>query len=185
MSHWVARTSGVEVSKIYEAGIATGNVTFELVPPTWSEWDGSHLADQRIVATEDAKVVGWAALSLVSSRCIYQGVAEDSVYVSPNFARLGIGNRLLSALIREAEHAGIWTIQAGIFPENAGSLKLHTNHGFRIVGRRERIGQHHGQWRSTLLLERRSTTVNSPAAIIAEQQLTFALQKCSRQYSAP
>jgi L-amino acid N-acyltransferase YncA len=149
----------LHVVDIYAAGIATGHATFELEPPSWTEWDASRLADQRLVATINDTVVGWAALSPVSSRCVYRGVAENSVYVDPQCLRRGIGDQLLRALITQAEHAGIWMIQTGIFPENTASLALHANNGFRIVGYRERIGQHHGVWRDTVFLERRSATI--------------------------
>ena len=145
------------VRTIYEAGIASGNATFETTTPTWDDWDRSHLADHRLVATDaDGQVVGWAALSPVSDRCAYAGVAEDSVYVDPEHQRRGIGSILLHALIAQAEDAGFWTIQTGIFPENAASLTVHERAGFRVVGRRERIGQLAGVWRDTILLERRS-----------------------------
>jgi L-amino acid N-acyltransferase YncA/SAM-dependent methyltransferase len=145
------------VRTIYEAGIASGNATFETTAPTWNEWHRSHLADHRLVAIDaDRRVVGWAALSPVSDRCAYIGVAENSVYVDPDHQRRGIGPLLLHALIAQAEDAGFWTIQTGIFPDNTASLTVHQRAGFRIVGRRERIGRLAGVWRDTLLLERRS-----------------------------
>jgi len=145
------------VREIYEAGIATGNATFETSAPAWESWDDSHLVEHRLVATADGDdVVGWAALSPVSDRCVYAGVAENSVYVHPDYAGRGVGRLLLDALIVDAEAAGIWTIQTGIFPENSASLGLHERCGFRIVGRRERIGRLNGVWRDTLFLERRS-----------------------------
>jgi L-amino acid N-acyltransferase YncA len=147
------------VRSIYEAGIATGMATFETVAPTYESWDAGHLGNHRLVATSaDDEVVGWAALAPVSDRCVYTGVAENSVYVHPHHRRRGIGMRLLGALIASAEAGGIWTIQTGIFPENTASLALHERCGFRIVGRRERIGKLDGVWRDTLLLERRSAT---------------------------
>jgi L-amino acid N-acyltransferase YncA/SAM-dependent methyltransferase len=145
------------VRTIYEAGIASGNATFETSAPTWDGWDRSHLADHRLVATDaDGRVVGWAALSPVSDRCTYVGVAEDSVYVDPEYQRRGTGSTLLHALLAQAEDAGFWTIQTGIFPENTASLTIHERAGFRVVGRRERIGQLNGVWRDTIFLERRS-----------------------------
>ena len=145
------------VRDIYEAGIATGNATFETSAPRWESWDASHLAEHRVVATVDAEgIVGWAALSPVSERCVYAGVTENSVYVHPDRTGQGVGRGLLQALIAGAEAAGIWTIQTGIFPENTASVVLHERCGFRIVGRRERIGQLDGIWRDTLFLERRS-----------------------------
>lgn len=143
------------VRAIYEAGIATGNATFETSAPEWATWDAGHLADHRLVAERDGVVTGWVALSPVSDRCAYAGVAEHSVYVDPQHQGSGIGTLLLRALIDSAEAAGYWTIQTGIFPENTASLALHERCGFRIVGRRERIGQLAGVWRDTLLLEHR------------------------------
>lgn len=149
-----------EVCAIYEAGIATGNATFETAAPTYEEWDRSHLADHRLVAHDDeGNLLGWAALSPVSDRCVYGGVAENSIYIHPEVRGSGVGTALLSRLIATAEAAGIWTVQTGIFPENATSLALHQRCGFRIIGTRERIGQLNGVWRDTLLLERRSATV--------------------------
>jgi len=145
------------VREIYAAGIATGNATFETRAPEWEAWDRGHLAEHRLVATVNGgDVVGWASLSPVSDRCVYAGVAENSVYVHPDHRGRDVGRRLLQALIREAEAAGIWTIQTGVFPENTASLALHERCGFTIVGRRRRIGQLNGVWRDTLFLERRS-----------------------------
>ncbi len=145
-----------EVAAIFQAGIESRNATFETVTPSWEEWDRAHLPDLRLVAVDDGRVRGWAALSRVSSRACYAGVAEVSVYVAPDTAGRGVGRTLLDALIARAEDAGIWTIQAGIFPENAASLALHEKCGFRVVGVRERIGQLHGVWRDVVLMERRS-----------------------------
>jgi len=156
----MAEQDWASVRAIYEAGIATGNATFETSAPSYAAWDASHLAEHRIVAVDmDEAVTGWAALSPVSDRSVYVGVAENSVYVHPDHRGTGIGHGLLAALIHGAEQAGIWTIQTGIFPENEASIALHERCGFRIVGRRERIGQLHGQWRDTLFLERRSDIV--------------------------
>ena len=149
-----------EAKAIYEAGLATGNATFQTEAPTWEAWDQSHLGHSRLVATDDAGgVLGWAALSPVSGRCVYGGVAEVSVYVAAEARGQGVGRQLLAALIAEAEAHGMWTLQAGIFPENLASLKLHEALGFRTVGYRERIGKLHGVWRNTVLLERRSSVV--------------------------
>ncbi len=149
-----------EVSAIYEAGIATGNATFEAEAPAYEEWDRSHLGNLRLVThASDGTILGWAALSPVSDRCVYGGVAENSIYIHPDTRGNGIGTVLLSRLISMAEAAGIWTVQTGIFPTNAPSLALHQRCGFRIVGTRERIGRLNGAWRDTLLLERRSVTV--------------------------
>jgi L-amino acid N-acyltransferase YncA len=152
------------VRAIYEAGIAGGNATFETSAPPWAEWDAAHLTGHRLVARNGGSVVGWAALSPVSSRCVYRGVAENSVYVAPDAAGRGIGRLLLEALIAGAEADGIWTIQSGIFPENAASLALHRRCGFRVVGVRERIAVHHGRWRDVVFVERRSSANVSTSA---------------------
>lgn len=147
-----------QVRAIYLAGIATGQATFEQNAPDWEAWDHKHLAHCRLVARDRAAahVAGWAALTPYSARAVYAGVAEVSVYVAEAMRGQGVGRRLLTALVDASEAAGLWTLQAGIFPENAASLRLHESCGFRIVGRRERIGQLHGLWRDVLLLERRS-----------------------------
>ncbi|HEX5798494.1 MAG TPA: GNAT family N-acetyltransferase [Gaiellaceae bacterium] len=147
-----------EVAAIYAEGIATGNATFETSVPGWDEWDRAHLRDHRLVATDGA-VLGWAALAPVSDRCVYGGVVENSVYVAAAARGRGVGRALLDALVASTEAAGIWTIQTGIFPENESSIRLHERAGFRIVGRRERLGQLDGEWRDVLLLERRSSVV--------------------------
>jgi phosphinothricin acetyltransferase len=148
-----------QVRAIYRDGIATGDATFETDPPGWDTWDAGHLRHSRLVAREGDTVLGWAALSGVSDRCVYGGVAEVSVYVGAPHRGKGLGRRLLEALVRESERNGIWTLQAGIFPENAGSVAIHEMCGFRQVGRRERLGRMHGRWRDVLLFERRSATV--------------------------
>lgn len=147
------------VASIYEAGIATGEATFETEAPPWESWDRGHLAEPRLVASREGVVLGWAALSPVSDRCVYQGVAEVSVYVDPEAAGQGVGRALLGALVETSERAGIWTLQTGIFPENTASLALHQGCGFRVVGRRERIGQMGDRWRDVLFLERRSPSI--------------------------
>ena len=147
------------VSAIYAHGIATRNATFETAVPSWGEWEREHMDDHRLVGRVDGEVVGWAALSRVSDRHCYRGVAEDSVYVRDGHHGQGVGRALLSALISRAEAAGVWTIQAGVFPENLASLKLHVACGFRVVGVRERIGQLDGAWRDVVLLERRSKEI--------------------------
>ncbi|WP_316786664.1 MULTISPECIES: N-acetyltransferase family protein [Pedobacter] len=147
------------VRLIYEKGIATGNATFQTSAPSWEEWDSSHLSSCRIVAEESGNVAGWAALTPVSSRCVYAGVAEVSVYIDPTFSGMGIGLSLLDRLIALSEAEGIWTLQAGIFPENMASLRIHEKAGFRILGTRERIGKQNGAWRDTVLLERRSKII--------------------------
>jgi L-amino acid N-acyltransferase YncA len=149
-----------EVRAVYEEGLATGDATFETEAPGWERWDASHLRACRLVAlAEGGRVAGWAALSPVSARKVYAGVAEVSVYVGADFRGRGVGRALLEALVRESESEGIWTLQAGIFPENAASVALHKACGFREVGRRERVGRLRGRWRDTVLLERRSQTV--------------------------
>ena len=146
-----------DVQSIYEAGIATGHATFQTEAPEWEVWDRAHLATCRLVAKDDGgAIVGWAALSPVSARAVYAGVAEVSVYVSEGARGQGVGRTLLEALIQAAEADGRWTLQASVFPENVASVRLHEHCGFRVVGRRERIARHHGVWRDTLLLERRS-----------------------------
>jgi phosphinothricin acetyltransferase len=145
-----------EVARIYAAGIATGNATFETTVPSWEAWDAGHLAAHRFVATEDGAVAGWIALSAYSDRCCYEGVADLSVYVAPEARGRGIGRTLVEAAIASSEAAGIWTLQAGVMAENTASLSLHQGCGFRIVGTRERLGQLHGEWRDVVLLERRA-----------------------------
>ena len=142
---------------IFEEGIATGQATFETEAPSWEDWDGAHFGG--LVAVEDGEVVGWAALSPYSAREVYAGVAEESVYVSARARGRGIGRRLLEGLIEQSERAGIWTLEAGIFPENRASVTLHLSCGFRLVGLRERIGRMDGEWRDVLLLERRSEVI--------------------------
>jgi L-amino acid N-acyltransferase YncA len=144
-----------QVLEIYCEGISTGNATFETDAPSWEKWTGDHLPDCRLIA-RDSQVLGWAALSPVSSRRVYAGVSEVSVYVRSVARGQGVGRALLLALISSAEAAGIWTLQAGIFPENVASIHLHKALGFREVGRRERIGKMGGRWRDVMLLERRS-----------------------------
>jgi L-amino acid N-acyltransferase YncA len=144
------------VRSIYLEGIQTGQATFETQAPAWESWDASHLSQCRLVARSGGKVAGWAALGPVSSRRVYAGVAETSIYVAESSRGLGIGLALLGALINCSEQHGIWTLQAGILPENESSLALHKRCGFREVGRRERIGKLGQTWRDVILLERRS-----------------------------
>src|ERR1044072_1477469 len=148
-----------EVRAIYLEGLLTGDATFETEAPEWERWDAAHLRVCRLVALSGERVAGWAALSPVSARKVYAGVAEVSVYVGAGFRGRGLGRTLLSTLVRESEGQGIWTLQASIFPENVGSIALHRACGFREVGRRERVGRRLGRWRDTILLERRSQTV--------------------------
>jgi phosphinothricin acetyltransferase len=148
------------VKDIYEEGIATGNATFQSSAPTWDEWNTSHVEKARIIAIDDnGEVLGWAALTPVSGRCVYAGVGEVSVYVSANARGKGVGRALLNELIRQSEENGFWTLTAGIFPENEASLKIHMDAGFKVLGIREKIGKMNGQWRDTVLLERRSAVV--------------------------
>jgi L-amino acid N-acyltransferase YncA len=148
------------VKAIYEEGIASGDATFERAAPPWPDWDAAHLSGCRLVAIGGGGlVVGWAALSPVSSRCVYAGVAEVSVYVALNARGRGIGTQLLTALVERSEAHGLWTLQAGVFPENVASVTLHERCGFRVVGRRDRLGQMDSRWRDVLLLERRSARV--------------------------
>ena len=147
-----------EVLAIYQAGLDAGQASFEVTAPSWEAFDAGKLPLHRHVAADavTGRVLGWVAASPVSSRCVYAGVIEHSVYVDPGQHGRGIGGALLGALIASSEDAGIWTIQSGVFPENTASLRLHERAGFRVVGVRERVGCHLGQWRDTLLIERRS-----------------------------
>jgi phosphinothricin acetyltransferase len=148
-----------QVRWVYLEGIATGNATFETQAPTWEQWDAAHLPFARLVARAGEAVLGWSALSPVSDRCCYAGVAEASLYVGAGRRGQGVGAALLEATIARAEANGIWTLQAGVFPENHASLALVKRCGFREVGRRERLGKLHGVWRDVILLERRSRVV--------------------------
>jgi len=149
------------VRAVYLEGIATGDATFETEAPGWQKWDASHLAHCRLVARSGAAVAGWAALSPVSARRVYAGVAETSVYVAAAFRGKRVGRALLGALVACSERHGVWTLQAGIFPENVASLALHRQFGFREVGRRERLGKMRGRWRDVVLMERRSERVGA------------------------
>jgi L-amino acid N-acyltransferase YncA len=153
--HWPA------VRRIYLEGIATRQATFETEAPEWEGWDATHHPFARLVAVREGNVVGWAALAPTSKRPAYAGVAEVSVYVAEAERGRGTGSRLLGALVDASEAHGIWTLQAAVFPENAASVALHQRHGFRVVGRRERIARLDGRWRDVLLLERRSRRVGA------------------------
>ena len=148
-----------QVRSIYLEGLRSGNSTFETEAPSWEQWNEGHLEFARLVMRAGDEILGWAALSPVSKRSVYRGVAELTVYVTESARGKGIGRALLEALIDESERNGIWTLQASIFPENLASAKLHSRCGFREVGRRERIAKLNGVWRDTLLLERRSDRV--------------------------
>jgi len=149
-----------QVRRIYEEGIATGAATFTVEAPPWETWDRAHLPDCRLVATDNGDaILGWAALIPVSARDCYRGVAEVSIYIAEAARGRGIGSQLLDALVTASETSQIWMLQAVIFPENVASLRIHEKHGFRFVGRRERIAQRDGVWRDTVLLERRSRAI--------------------------
>ncbi len=148
-----------QVRAIYLEGVRSGHSTFETEAPSWEKWDEGHLQIARLVMRDGETILGWAALSAVSKRHVYRGVAEVTVYVSENAQGQGIGRALLEALIDESERSGIWTLQASIFPENIASVRLHLRCGFREVGRRERIAMLNGVWRDTLLFERRSQVI--------------------------
>lgn len=146
---------------IYLEGMATGNATFEMESPDWEDWHSHHLLEARLVARAGSQVLGWAALSPISRRPAYAGVAEVSVYVAGQAWGAGIGKALLSKLVEQSESAGIWTLQAGIFPENLASIAIHRACGFREVGYRERISSLDGRWRDTVIMERRSKVVGT------------------------
>ena len=149
-----------DVRRIYLAGIASGHSTFETQAPAYADWDATHRPDCRLVVCHDGAIAGWAALSPVSPRAVYRGVAEVSIYIDPAAGGHGAGTALLTALIAAAECSGVWTLQSAVFPENTASLRLHEKCGFRTVGRREKLGQTaDGRWRDIILLERRSPTL--------------------------
>ncbi|MFF4875328.1 MULTISPECIES: N-acetyltransferase family protein [unclassified Micromonospora] len=147
------------VLAIYQAGLDAGNASFETIAPTWAAFDAAKLPEHRFVAIDGNTVVGWIAVVPTSGRTVYAGVVEHSVYVDPVAQGRGVARLLLDTLITSTEAAGIWTIQSGVFPENAASLTLHERAGFRVIGVRERVGRHHGRWRDVVLLERRSPVV--------------------------
>ena len=147
------------VKSIYQQGIDTGNATFQKKAKGWNEWNSSFLDTCRIVAELNDEVVGWAALSAASKRTVYNGVAEVSIYIAKNYANYGIGNSLLSELVSTSENEGIWTLQAGIFPENEPSIAIHSKNGFKTIGVREKLGKMNGAWRDILFMERRSKVV--------------------------
>ena len=153
------------VREIYLEGIATGNATFETGAPEWEAWDAGHLPDCRLVARRGDEILGWVALSPVSGRCVYAGVAEVSVYVAAKARGQGAGGALMQAVIDASEARGIWTLQAGVFPENTASISLLKRCGFREVGVRERLGKMGGRWRDVVLLERRSPRVGTDGSI--------------------
>lgn len=148
-------------AEVYREGILTGDATFNSEVPTWEAWDCGHIVSCRLVAVDGSGLLGWTALTPVSDRCVYGGVAELAVYVAARARGRGVGRALLDALVTASEAAGIWSLQSGIFPENVGSVRLHERAGFRLVGRRERLGQMGGQWRDVLMFERRSQVVGT------------------------
>lgn len=148
-----------EVQTIYQHGLDTRNATFETNIPTWEKWDASHLTHSRIGIYYQDKMVGWGSLTKVSDRCVYEGVAEISVYIHKDFWGRGIGTIVMNQLIEESERNGIWSLMSGVFPENESSIQLHLKHNFRIIGTRERIAKLDNQWRNTVLLQRRSDVV--------------------------
>ena len=148
-----------EVKRIYEEGIATGHATFETTAPAWELWDNAHLKLPRLVAMENDLILGWAALTPVSGRCVYAGVAELSVYIGTHARGKGLGKQILEQLIIESEQNALWTLQAGIFPENIASIAIHETSGFRKICLRRKIGKLNGVWRDVLLFERRSTLI--------------------------
>jgi L-amino acid N-acyltransferase YncA len=151
-----------QVLTIYQAGLDTGQASFETAAPHWEAFDAAKLPGHRFTAADaDGRVLGWVAVSPVSARRVYAGVVEHSVYVLPGCQRRGIGATLLRALIASTEAAGIWTIQSSLFPENTASVRLHQQAGFRILGTRERIACHHGRWRDTVIVERRSSVAGT------------------------
>ncbi len=152
-NHWP------EVKAIYVNGVATGIANFSHNIPEWDAWDKAHVKDCRLVATENGRVLGWAALTAISDHCVFAGVAEVSVYIAESSRSKGIGKKLLDELVKLSEQNNFWTLEARIFTENLASIKIHEENGFRIIGSRERIGQLNGVWRDTLLLERRSVKV--------------------------
>ena len=152
-------TDWPEVSIIYGEGIATGMATFETQVPSFETWNGSHLDIGRLVALHEERIAGWAALSAVSSRCVYQGVAEVSVYIGKIYRGMGFGKQLMKQLIKVSEEAGFWTLQSGIFPENNASVALHQQMGFRYLGCRKKIARHKGKWKDNLIFERRSLCI--------------------------
>jgi phosphinothricin acetyltransferase len=148
-----------EISNIYEQGIATGIATFETTAPSWEDWNENKLMHSRFIAVDNKNILGWIALSKVSNRCVYEGVAEVSIYISENHRGKGIGKILMENVIKESEANGIWTLQSGMFSENKATIALHKMFGFRIIGHREKIGKLGGVWKDNVIMERRSKIV--------------------------
>lgn len=149
----------IRVLQIYKMGLDTRNATFETTVPTWDEWDSKHLMHSRFVYIENETILGWVALSPTSTRLVYKGVAELSIYIDTKSLGKGIGSKLMAEVIKSSEEHGIWTLLSSVFPENTATLKLHEKFGFRIIGTREKIAKLDGKWRNTILLERRSKIV--------------------------
>jgi len=152
-------SDGESVLEIYRMGLETRNATFETKVPKWQEWDSKHLTHSRFVSEENGIVIGWAALTPFSTREVYRGVAEVSIYIASSFRGRKIGSELMEKTITSSEQNGIWTLVSSVFPENEATLRLHSKFGFRIIGKRERIAQIDGKWRDTILLERRSSRI--------------------------
>lgn len=155
----ITRDNFSEVIEIYTQGLATNIATFQNDSSQWEEWDKGHLDFCRISIYDNDKMIGWASLTPVSSRCVYAGVAEVSIYIAQNERGKGVGKTLLTELIQQSEENGIWTLQSGIFAENENSIKLHEKCGFRLVGYREKIGKKNGVWKDNVLMERRSKNI--------------------------
>jgi L-amino acid N-acyltransferase YncA len=153
------QSDGSRVLEIYKSGLDTKNATFETQVPSWPDWDSKHLKHSRFIYEEEGAILGWAALSPVSSREAYKGVVEVSIYIDTNFIGKGIGSKLMKQLIEASEKNGIWTLFSSVFPENIATIKLHEKFGFRNIGFREKIALHFGKWRNTIIMERRSKIV--------------------------
>jgi len=147
------------ILEIYKMGLDTRNATFETIVPSWTEWDSTHLNHSRFVYLESDKILGWIALSHVSARKVYEGIAEVSVYIDTNILGKGIGSKLMEKVIMSSEMHGIWTLYSSVFPENVATLKLHDKFGFRVIGTRKKIAKLDNKWRDTVLLERRSKKI--------------------------
>jgi len=167
--HPITAADWEDVRRIYEEGLATGLATFETKIPSWDEWNRSHLSNCRWIARVGDAAAGWAALSSVSDRCVYGGVAEVSVYVAESFRGQGAGKALLQKLVESSEENDLWTLQAGILAKNEASIRLHLACGFRSVGVREKLGQLHGRWEDVVLLERRSRVVGLQDSVITSE----------------
>lgn len=155
----MTENDGRAVLEIYRLGVQSGQATFETSVPAWNEWDKKYLEHSRFIAVTNNRIAGWVALSPVSAREVYKGVAEVSIYVDPAFHGKGVGSALMAKVIESSETNGIWTLFSVVFPDNIATMKLHKKFGYRIIGTREKIARHNGTWRDTVLLERRSRLV--------------------------